>query len=98
MAGYNLIIKPEAELDIVDVKKWYDDKKEGLGLRFSEELDQKLAKVQANPLHYQSRYKTVRMAILDTFPDAIHFVVEEGTVYVLAVLGTARDPKNWDRS
>jgi toxin ParE1/3/4 len=92
---YHLIIKSGAELDITDSVKWYDEKQQGLGLRFLNDLDQKLQKVQANPLHYQVRYKTIRMAFLDTFEDAIHYIVEENKVYVLAVLGTHDDPKKW---
>ena len=98
MIEYNLIIKPEAELDIADTMQWYKDKQEKLSLRFLEDLDQKLSKVQKNPLHYQIRYKTVRMAILDTFPNAIHFVVENNTIHILAILGTSRDSKLWNRS
>ncbi|MGL1885482.1 MAG: hypothetical protein OCD76_03115 [Reichenbachiella sp.] len=92
---YELVIKPEAVLDIAECKQWYEDKAEELGSRFIEVLDQKMLKVAANPLHYQVRYKTIRMAMLDVFQDAIHFTVEENIVYVHAVLGTARDPKLW---
>lgn len=92
---YHLIIKSAAELDITGSVKWYDEKQQGLGLRFLNDLDQKLQKVKANPLHYQVRYKTIRMAFLDTFEDAIHYIVEENMVYVLAVLATRDDPKKW---
>ena len=94
---YELIIKPEAELDIAETMRWYAEKQEELGLRFVADLDEKIAKVQANPLHYQIRYKSVRMAFLDIFQDAIHFTVEENTVYVHAVLGTSRDPQLWSK-
>ncbi|WP_109832746.1 hypothetical protein [Reichenbachiella versicolor] len=94
---YELIIKPEAELDIADTMRWYDEKQEGLGLRFIGDLDQKIAKVQANPLHYQIRYKSMRMAFLDLFQDALHFIVEGKVVYVHAVLGIARDSQLWDK-
>jgi len=73
---YELIIKPEAALDIEETMRWYDEKQEELGLRFIEDLDHKIAKVQADPLHYQVRYKSIRMAFLDVFQDAIHFAVE----------------------
>lgn len=94
---YDLIIKPDAELDIAEAMRWYDEKQAELGLRFAADLDQKIMKVQANPLHYQVRYKSVRMAFLDIFQDAIHFTVERNTVYVHAVLGTSRDPQLWNK-
>ncbi|MCV9388269.1 type II toxin-antitoxin system RelE/ParE family toxin [Reichenbachiella ulvae] len=94
---YEIVIKPDAEIDIRDAVKWYEDKKEGLGLRFIKELDQKLIKIRNQPLLYQKRYKLVRMAILSVFKEAIHFTVEENRVYVHAVLATARDPKIWNK-
>jgi len=94
---YELIIKPEAELDIAETMRWYDEKKEGLGLRFVEDLDQKIAKIQVNPLHYQVRYKAMRIAFLDIFQIAIHFTVDKNNVYVHAVLGTSRDPQLWSK-
>ena len=50
--AYGLIIKPDAVLDIAEAMDWYEERQEGLGLRFMEYLDQKMLKVGANPLHY----------------------------------------------
>jgi len=94
---YELIIKPEAEFDIAETMRWYDEKQRELGLRFIDDLDQKITKIQTNPLHYQVRYKSMRMAFFVVFQDAIHFTVEENTVYIHAVLGTARDPQLWSK-
>lgn len=94
---YQLVIKPGAERDIKETTNWYENKQEHLGLKYVEDLDQKLSKVQSNPLLYQVRYKSIRLALLDVFPETIHFSVEENTVYIHAVLGTARDPQLWNK-
>ena len=93
---YNLIVKPEAELDMLEAAKWYEDKQENLGSRFVEEAEEKLYLITQNPLHYQIRYKITRLALIAHFPYAIHFLVEDKYVIVLAVLGTREDPEKWN--
>jgi len=93
---YNLIVKPEAELDMLEAAKWYEDKQENLGSRFLEEAEEKLYLITQNPLHYQIRYKITRLALIAHFPYAIHFIVEDKYVIVLAVLGTREDPEKWN--
>ena len=53
--NYNLIVKPEAELDILQSAQWYEKKQQDLGLRFLEEVEEKLHLITSNPLHYQVR-------------------------------------------
>lgn len=92
---YHLIIKPGAALDLLESANWFEDQKERLGKRFLAAVDEKLAMVTENPLHYQVRYKTTRFALVKRFPYAIHYTVEEDTIYVLAVLSTHRNPREW---
>jgi len=93
--SYSLIVKPEAELDMLKSAKWYEEKQVDLGIRFLDEVEDKLSLVTHNPLQYQIRYKSTRWALVDHFPYAIHFIIEEDKVIVLAVLGTREDPEKW---
>lgn len=92
---YILIVKPEAELDTLKSAKWYEEKQENLGVRFLDEVEEKLHLITQNPLHYQVRYKSTRLALIKHFPYAIHFTIEKEKVIVLAVLGTREDPEKW---
>ena len=94
---YTMTVKPEAELDILESAKWYEEKQKNLGVRFLDEIDEKLKLVAQNPLNYQVRYKTIRMALVEHFPYAIHFLIEEEKIIVLAVLGTREDPEKWNK-
>lgn len=91
---YSLIVKPESELDILKSAKWYEGKQQNLGIRFPDEVDDKLSLITQDPL-YQVRYKNTRWALVDHFPYAIHFIIDEDKVIVLAVLGTREDPEKW---
>ena len=92
---YILIVKPEAELDTLKSAKWYEKKQENLGIRCLEEVEDKLRLITQNPLQYQVRYRNTRLALVEHFPYAIHFIIEEEKVIVLAVLGTREDPEKW---
>lgn len=75
--------------------QWYEKKQENLGLQFMDTVEEKLVLLTQNPLHYQIRYKATRLALVNHFPYAIHFIVEGKKVIVLAVLGTREDPGKW---
>ncbi|RUA28563.1 MAG: type II toxin-antitoxin system RelE/ParE family toxin [Bacteroidetes bacterium] len=93
--NYSLIVRPEAELDILESSQWYEDKQENLGVRFLDEVEEKIHLITQNPLHYQVRYKNTRLALIKHFPYAIHFLVSQQNVIVLAVLGTREDSDKW---
>ncbi len=93
--NYTRIVKPEAELDILKSAQWYEKKQQDLGLRFLDEVEEKLDLITSNPLHYQVRYNTTRFSLINHFPYAIHFIVEDKNVIVLALLGTREDPEKW---
>ncbi|HET8860476.1 type II toxin-antitoxin system RelE/ParE family toxin [Marivirga sp.] len=92
---YYLIVKPDAELDILKSAQWYEEKQESLGVRFLNEVEQKLRLVTQYPLNYQVRYRNIRLVLLKHFPYAIHFRLDEQKIIVLAVLGTREDPEKW---
>lgn len=92
---YTLVIKPEAELDMLKSAQWYEEKQKNLGVRFLDEVGDKLYSVVGNPLQYQVRYKATRLALVAHFPYAVHFVVEGEKIIVLAVLGTRENPEKW---
>lgn len=94
--NYKIIIKSGAELDLLEIAKWYESKSEGLGRRFLLDFESKLEVIQKNPYLYQVKYKTVRLGFLKRFPAAVHFTIEEETIFVHAVLGTRRNPKIWE--
>ena len=83
------------KLDVSEITKWYESKKEELGSQFLESIDLKVEFLELNPKLYQVRYKETRFALLGNFPYAIHYTIEEGKVYVHAVLSTDRDPTIW---
>ena len=94
---YKSTILPLAKLDIKEAAKWYNDRKPGLGKRFTRHVRQKVKFIRQNPKAVAIRYKDTRTALPDTFPYMIHFTMDEEQklVIVSAVLSTHRDPDMW---
>ena len=47
---YNLIVRPEAEVDIQEAFDWYESRQQDLGRKFIEALDNLLHRIEENPL------------------------------------------------
>ena len=91
--GYNLIIKPGAELDIAEALEWYEENTE-LSLELLNEIDEVLIRIASDPNNFQKRYKEITIVFTDRFRYGVHYTIEDQTVYVQAVLHTSRKPKS----
>lgn len=92
---FDLIVRPEAELDIKDAFAWYEERSFGLGAQFLAEIDQALLLMAREPDIYQKVHRSVRRALTHRFPYGIFYVVEPNRIVVLAVMHTARHPSKW---
>jgi plasmid stabilization system protein ParE len=85
----------EAESDVIQAFRWYEEKMSGLGARFRLSLDAALAAIQAHPEAYPVVHKQVRRALLRRFPYGVFFLVIGEDILVLAVSHASRDPRHW---
>lgn len=92
-----LVLRQEAEIDILEAALHYEREREGLGFRFESELDHTITRVAENPLQFPVIEGGVRRALVRTFPYGIFFCSEEDTITVLAVLHLHRHPHAWKR-
>lgn len=99
--NWQVVSRPEAENDVIEIAAWYDSRSKGLGDRFVEEFLDVLDGLSTNPLLYCRRHphKNIRWRYPKSFPyRVIYEVVEdEKTVIVAAVLHAARRDREWKR-
>ena len=67
----------------------------GLEKKFLLDLEQGMNDIQRNPLNYQLRHKNVRIKFLEKFDFGIHYIIENKTVFVLAVFHTSQNSSDW---
>lgn len=91
--GYKLIIKSGAEQDIADALDWYAENTE-LSPELLAEIDEVLTRIEKDPNNFQKKYNEIRIVYTDRFRYGVHYVIEDKTVYVLAVLHTSRKPRD----
>lgn len=87
-----LIVRPEAEADIAQAYAWYEERREGLGLEFMEEVSQCLRFIEERPLSFARVNALARRAIVRRFPYALFFIADSEEISVLAAFHMARHP------
>lgn len=94
---YEVLILPIATRDIEEASKWYNQKQDGLGKRFTRAVRKTIGQIRNNPLSSAVRYNDVRTAIIEVFPFMIHYSISEATktIIVLAVFHTSLNSEGW---
>lgn len=93
--SYKLILRQEAERDLVEAYKWYEEKVPGLGTDFLAVIERALESIQDNPARFPVIYRNVRRALMRRFPYGIFYFFEGEIIVVLGVMHTARNPAKW---
>ncbi len=90
---YELIIRDEAELEIIEATKYYETKQTGLGKRFLTYLQTYLDRIQTYPEHFYIKRNPFREAFMNKFPYLIIYELTENTVIVFSVFNTWQSPQ-----
>ena len=98
---WQVLSRPEAENDVIEIADWYNSRSEGLGDRFVEEFLAILDALAINPLIHSRRHprKNIRWRYPTSFPYKVIYEVseQERIVVVAAVLHAARHDREWRR-
>jgi len=90
---FEIIIRPEAEIDIINSVEWYEEKRFGLGREFLQCLSDAFELIKQNPVLYQKIYKDIRRSLPRRFPYEIFFLIDGNKIIVLGVLHAKRNPQ-----
>jgi plasmid stabilization system protein ParE len=96
---WQVVARPQAEIDIVETADWYDTQRSGLGAEFIEEILSVFNALEKNPLLNcrQHPTKNIRWRYPKRFPyRVIYEVIEDNRlVVVAAVVHAARHDRVW---
>jgi plasmid stabilization system protein ParE len=85
----------EAAHEFRDSVEWYEAKAEGLGLRFTDEIDSTVERITLNPELYQKVTEDIRRIQVNKFPYSIFYTIEDDTLVILRVFHNRRKPIEW---
>lgn len=88
-----LIIRPDAEVDIAAGYDWYEHERDGLGAEFMEEISSIIAVIQSEPLRFPVIYGKLRRALVHRFPYGVFFISQTDAIVVVAAMHLARHPR-----
>jgi plasmid stabilization system protein ParE len=90
-----LVIAPEAELDIAEAYIWYEGRRAGLGEEFLTSVDACLESIRRRPEMYPVVHEGYRRSLIRRFPYAVFYELSEAMVRIYSVFHTSRDPDKW---
>jgi plasmid stabilization system protein ParE len=88
-----LILRPEAEKDLLNAYRWYDERTAGLGQRFLESVERTLTQIEREPHAFAEIHEGIHRVLTQTFPYGIFYLFEDERTTVLAVVHTSRHPR-----
>lgn len=91
--SHAVIVRPEAERDIRETRRWYFAVSQTLAEQFLEDVDHAIALSAENPRAFHVIHRSLRRVLLRKFPYALFFIAEELRVIVVGVLHQARHPR-----
>ena len=94
-----LIIRPEAEADIIEAAVWYEAREHGLGLAFTSEIQAAIQRALLTPLLYLHLREVphVRRILVRRFPYRVFYIVRADAVVVFAVLHATQHERHWEQ-
>lgn len=90
-----VVLRPEARAELRDARRWYEERVEGLGLRFSQALEAALHMIAGHPEAFRKVYGEIRQCVLPRFPYSVLCRLSDDAVVVVAIFHQRQDPETW---
>ncbi len=86
---------PEAESEFHEAIDYYEDCERGLGYNFSIEVLATIQNIVTYPTAWSVIEEDVRRCLVNRFPYGVIYSIEQGTIFILAVMYLRRHPDYW---
>ena len=84
-----------ARQEVDNAVRWFEERTEGKGLEFLDELDRVVRMIKSFPLAALEIEPEIRRSLLARFPYAVVYGIDDQTIVVIAVAHTHRKPHYW---
>ncbi|HVM62588.1 MAG TPA: type II toxin-antitoxin system RelE/ParE family toxin [Verrucomicrobiae bacterium] len=85
----------EAEAEIKEAVEFYEDKRPGLGLDFSREVEASIQSVRHFPKRWPIRNDGTRRYLLHRFPYIVVYLLLNDHIWIIALAHCKRRPGYW---
>jgi plasmid stabilization system protein ParE len=95
MSRLPFVFVPEAQADFDKAYDWYESQRTGCGDKFADAVQRTIDLITAFPRIGALKYRDVRRRLVQRFPYVLIYREVGGTIYIVAVFHTSRDPQTW---
>jgi toxin ParE1/3/4 len=86
---------PEALSELKDAADFYSDREKGLELRFIDAVRTAISSICESPQRNRIFHGEIRRHLVHVFPYAVLYSIEEGFIYIIAIMHCSRKPEYW---
>ena len=90
-----ILIRPEAEMEIEEAYRWYEEQRDGLGSDLLLCVEEGIEKIERNPEMYPLVHRNIRRLLIRRFPYGIYYIILQDIIIIVAVFHGYRDPRQW---
>lgn len=91
------VLHPDAEQELANQAKFYDESLLGLGERFIDEVERSIDFLLSQPLVGTRLSASFRSFVLDDFPFYLIYSIEPAAIWIIAVAHQSRQPGYWTK-
>ena len=86
---------PEAEAELDKAVEYYEQRQQGLGLEFVEEVYATITRIIQYPNAWSALSKNSRRCLVSRFPYGVIYQIKSHTLRIIAVAHLNRSPSYW---
>ena len=90
-----VVLRPEAEQELLEAQAWYESKALGLGFEFARAADAAVASALRNPFGYLCIGDEFRLVLFRKFPYALIYLPNLDELLVVSFFHQHRKPGVW---
>ncbi len=90
-----LLLRPEAEQELLEAQAWYESKALGLGFEFARAADAAVASALRNPLGHLRIDADFRRVLFRKFPYTLIYLPSPDELLVISFFHQHREPGVW---
>lgn len=91
----HVIFRPEAERELSEAYRWYQERSPALGEEFLRCIDACIESIHRNPRMYPAVHEDIHRALVRRFPFGVFYLIRQQKIVILAVFHASRDPDQW---
>jgi plasmid stabilization system protein ParE len=90
-----IVFHPEAYEEMIESARFYEERDDGLGMRFLEAVEDTMRRIRQFPYAGPVERASIRKQFVSGFPFTVLYEIQKDRIYIAAVMHQHRKPGYW---